>query len=169
MDPLNREGRQKFVLLIRDRRNITRPRRAVLHADGSITYKKYLYYYSDKALTFYPTKPNLLGFTTGLLPAHYVRLDNSCPLILSKNGTTPIPKNGYPDIIPENPYGYEASDIAHKFKESNVVGGLATAARKSQQADMTQKYIFYCLAAILCVVILSAAVLINGMGILKLW
>lgn len=76
---------------------------------------------------------------------------------------------GKADIIPESPYDFEGSEVAHKFKESNVVGGLATAARKSQQADMTQKYIVGGIAAILVSVIIGLAVIINGMGILKLW
>lgn len=171
---------KKFVLIMRDRRNVTRARRAKLYADGSIVWKKKLYYYSNdpRALTYYPTKPHLYGFTLGLLPAHNVREENSLPILIDHkhkdrhvidkqawiNGS-----NGMPDVIPENPYQYEGSDIAHKFKESNVVGGLAIAARKAQSGQDFQKHMMYGIFAIAGLLLVILAMFVNSTGLLKLW
>lgn len=170
MDLFNREKAKTFYLLMEDRTGQVRPRRAKIYPDGAIVWKKYLYYYVKDAIRYYPTKLALWNIGQGRWPAHLVHEDNALPLKDRKNL---VMKQGIPNITPvaspNNPYEYESAEVAQKFRESNVVGGLAVAARKAQQPDMTQKYIMYGIAAIAAAIVIGFAIIINGMGILKLY
>lgn len=131
----------KVVLLVKDRFNHWRPRRATLLDDRSVDWRGRTFLYSPRAVGYWPTLLTRVGLTKTWMPCIVVDEDVPLPMLMQP---TVIMEDGSARLAV---YQHDSSADLHGFKKSTLTRQLVNAAQKESASDVLKVLVIGALVA----------------------